>query len=332
MAIQVQPRVQAPQRQQQPERDIFDKIMLGLQAANSVLGIKGQLEQSEMREFERERITQQDRLAEQARQQQLAQRQQLTPMQQATLASQGFGLTTGAEGPQPADAISFQTLSGQQMFARPPDFAAKTEKAALAAAQKIAQEERSNKNKLEKGLRGEYEKASDETIKSLRNFRKLKSVVRSAKNTGADDVAIVFNFMKTLDPGSVVRENEFATAEQTAGLPQQVVNTYNRLLEGNRLTPAQREQFLQSAARMMEPQIQSQMDINERFSILAERAGADVEDVISPQFDNAMDEINEILQGQTGQGMTNQPVTPPTIADLIEQERLRRAGQTAGGR
>ena len=40
-------------------------------------------------------------------------------------------------------------------------------------------------------------------------------VVTSAEDpSAAGDLALIFNFMKTLDPGSVVRESEFSTAAQ----------------------------------------------------------------------------------------------------------------------
>jgi len=38
-----------------------------------------------------------------------------------------------------------------------------------------------------------------------------------------------------LDPGSVVRESEFATAQNAAGVPDQVRNMYNKVLSGTRL-------------------------------------------------------------------------------------------------
>lgn len=50
-----------------------------------------------------------------------------------------------------------------------------------------------------------------------------------------------------LDPGSVVREGEFATAQNAAGIPDIVRNMYNRALEGTRLNPTQRDMFIGQA-------------------------------------------------------------------------------------
>ena len=38
------------------------------------------------------------------------------------------------------------------------------------------------------------------------------------QNSGAGDIATVYQFMKALDPTSVVRETEFSTAANSAGL------------------------------------------------------------------------------------------------------------------
>ena len=66
--------------------------------------------------------------------------------------------------------------------------------------------------------------------------------------TAQNDIAAVFSYMKMLDPGSVVREGEFANAQNAAGIPDQVRNLYNRAVSGNRLNPEQRNAMLLSAA------------------------------------------------------------------------------------
>ena len=40
----------------------------------------------------------------------------------------------------------------------------------------------------------------------------------------ASDMSLVFGFMKMLDPSSVVRETEYATAKNATGVPDQVRN------------------------------------------------------------------------------------------------------------
>ena len=77
------------------------------------------------------------------------------------------------------------------------------------------------------------------------SFNRIKKV--GGKGTAASDMSLIFNFMKMLDPGSTVREGEFASAEAATGVPGRVVNLYNRALEGTRLGPAQRKDFIDQA-------------------------------------------------------------------------------------
>ena len=61
---------------------------------------------------------------------------------------------------------------------------------------------------------------------------------------------MIFNFMKMLDPGSVVRESEFATAANAAGVPDRIRNTYNRVLSGERLAKNQRADFINQSGNI----------------------------------------------------------------------------------
>ena len=51
----------------------------------------------------------------------------------------------------------------------------------------------------------------------------------------ASDLATIFAFMKMLDPTSVVREGEFANAQNSGSAEQQLWNNYNQILKGYRL-------------------------------------------------------------------------------------------------
>lgn len=57
------------------------------------------------------------------------------------------------------------------------------------------------------------------------------------------DVSAIFQFMKTLDPQSVVRESEFETAAKSAWVFQYIGNSYNRLTKWEKLTDTQRKAF-----------------------------------------------------------------------------------------
>jgi len=50
--------------------------------------------------------------------------------------------------------------------------------------------------------------------------------------------------MKIFDPGSTVREGEAATVQNSGGVPETIRGLYNRVVTGERLTPAQRAEIV----------------------------------------------------------------------------------------
>lgn len=132
--------------------------------------------------------------------------------------------------------------------------------------------------KIEKELRGEVAKESGEykTVKSA-----FKKVQEAAKNPSpANDVALLYGYMKLLDPGSVVRESEYATAQNAAGVPEQVRNIFNKALTGQKLTPEQRKDFVQSAKGQYRTQVQSYKEITDQFKGLAGKYQVNPENVV----------------------------------------------------
>lgn len=100
-------------------------------------------------------------------------------------------------------------------------------------------------------LRKEFLTASNEFVKQRDSFVRIQKSASDPSPAG--DLALIFNFMKLLDPGSVVRETEFATASNAAGVPERTRNFYNRLLSGERLGPDdgfQRQDFVDRAVKL----------------------------------------------------------------------------------
>jgi len=98
----------------------------------------------------------------------------------------------------------------------------------------------------------------------------------AANNPGpAGDLSLVFSFMKMLDPGSVVREGEFANARNAAGVPDRVLNLYNNLREGEILNPKQRGQFLAQANELAEGARRRITNIARNQQEIARQSGLD---------------------------------------------------------
>lgn len=79
-------------------------------------------------------------------------------------------------------------------------------------------------------------------------FKNLAAIAQ--RKDAASDIAFVYSYMKMLDPTSVVREGEFATAEKSGGVPDRIRNLYNKTLNGEFLTPEQRADMLNTAGRL----------------------------------------------------------------------------------
>jgi len=73
-------------------------------------------------------------------------------------------------------------------------------------------------------------------------FNNIKASADTGNGPG--DIALITSFMKMLDPGSVVRETEFATARDTAGLYTQLENRLQKAQDGQLLNPTQRKEYV----------------------------------------------------------------------------------------
>ena len=128
-------------------------------------------------------------------------------------------------------------------------------------------------------LRKSFDSASKDFVKIRDAFGRI---VASAKDpSAAGDLALIFNYMKVLDPGSVVRESEFATAQNAAGVPDRIRNIWNRVLRGERLGTDQRADFVSRAEALFDSQLRFQEANVERFSGLAIAFDLDPENVVS---------------------------------------------------
>lgn len=124
----------------------------------------------------------------------------------------------------------------------------------------------------EEKLRNNYEAEIKPYIAAREGYQKVIQAANTA--TPAGDIAMVFGYMKTLDPTSTVREGEQAQVNNSGTIPQTVVNMYNKLITGDgRLTQEQRSQFSDSARRQFEVYQRTADALNERYGGLAQSYG-----------------------------------------------------------
>lgn len=93
--------------------------------------------------------------------------------------------------------------------------------------------------------------------------------------TAAGDLSLIFNFMKMLDPGSVVRESEFSAAASAGSYGERIKALVGSIETGTLLSAAQRADFVARATGLYKS-AQGQYDkVANQYRDFAEQAGLD---------------------------------------------------------
>jgi hypothetical protein len=171
-------------------------------------------------------------------------------------------------------------------------------------------------------------------IPSVRQFAEQAAafgrIEASATNpSAAGDLALIFNYMKVLDPGSTVREGEFANAQNAAGIPERIRAAYNRAKEGTRLTDSQRSDFLSRAKGLYENAEKSYMRTYDQYKNIATRRNLPLEDTLIDYRYKASTQFPNFFNSQAEAEAANLPVGSvfeipnPDDPDEILQVRVK---------
>ena len=131
----------------------------------------------------------------------------------------------------------------------------------------------------ENALRDDFEKQVKDQRISLGTYPQIEAAL-TGPATAASDMRAIFRYMKMLDPTSVVREGEYATARNATGVPSQIANLYNKVLTGVVLTPAQRVDFLKQAKSERDTALNYFNERANEFKARARTYGLDPENVV----------------------------------------------------
>ncbi len=128
-------------------------------------------------------------------------------------------------------------------------------------------------------------------------YNNIKSSAE-AKN-GPGDIALITGFMKMLDPGSVVRETEFATARDTAGLYERLLNTSQKLQSGQlfALDSKQRQEYVNLAKQYLDSAQKKAGEDKKALGVVVKNYRLNPENVFGP----------EDVGGGAGRGSVNPP-------------------------
>ena len=156
-------------------------------------------------------------------------------------------------------------------------------------------------NKDEMPLRKEF---NGEMARHTQIAPALAKIRESAKmGTGQGDMGIIYGFMRMQDPGSTVREGEYATAQNSAGIPEQVRQFYNKALDGQKLAPEVRQKFVSAAETLAAAEREQARQAITRYAGLAVRYGIPADAIVYDPYDAVLGPY------QTGGNRTRRPMS-----------------------
>lgn len=125
-------------------------------------------------------------------------------------------------------------------------------------------------------------------LSRIKNFSDVTEaytrIIKSAKDpSAAGDLALIFNYMKVLDPASVVRESEFAAAAKAGGLGPRIQAAVEQIERGTRLAPEQRADFVNRATQLYQGAEEQARPIYQTYEEIAIARGFDPKKAL-PEF------------------------------------------------
>ena len=184
---------------------------------------------------------------------------------------------------------------------------AETEKAERTA----VAENKKQITQLEDDYRKEYNtkkivkdsKEIDSAISRMDNVWNKYQSNPNPNSKNALDQALVITFNKMLDPGSVVRESEFARTPQGQSLISRIQGASEKLAEGGvGLTDAERDEIIVVAKQLQEGQMMQLEKEKQFYRELAEQRGLNIENIL-------------------GKNKTKAPVIPKGIKSITDSKK-----------
>ena len=127
---------------------------------------------------------------------------------------------------------------------------------------------------------GELRDEFNALTKDFRAVQDAHTKITTTAPTGAGDMSLLYNYVKLLDPTSVVRESEFAAAAASGSFGERVQTAVNKVMTGQRLSADLRKDFITEANNLYKAQKTGADRIKDQYTNMAKRAKLNPEDVI----------------------------------------------------
>lgn len=128
-------------------------------------------------------------------------------------------------------------------------------------------------------LRDEFNKQTEQVRTVASMYR--NGVKGAASASGAGDMNLIYSFMKALDPGSSVKEGEYAQGENLTGAYGKFWQSYNKAKDGEKLLPEVRADILGQLKNIYTSHLPSYAATKQRYSDIATRQRVKPEDVVT---------------------------------------------------
>jgi len=158
--------------------------------------------------------------------------------------------------------------------------------------------------------------------------------IRSSEDTPSGNLALLYNFNKMLDPGSVVRPSEFEAAAKAGKLTDRLgpAGLIRRIVEGQTITKAQRAGFFKTAHEIYLKQMGVQKSLDQQFSNLAASQG--ISEQIPFSFSQeGLSTIPQWVVEELSKERTKKPTSKPSKERSKLGKRKSKSGEIvrAGG-
>lgn len=129
---------------------------------------------------------------------------------------------------------------------------------------------------LEQSLRKEYTARPD--VRRADEVRAGAATVLSAfkqaqAGNPAADIALIFGYMKVLDPGSTVREGEYTTVRRTGGIPSEVWGLWQQVQGKAPLRPEVRQAILDQTIAKSQGELGQLARVNNEYTSISDHWG-----------------------------------------------------------
>ena len=122
---------------------------------------------------------------------------------------------------------------------------------------------------------------------------------------------LIFAYMKTQDPTSVVRESEFEIAQSLGSFPQRIQASVSKVIDGQRLTPPQRQDLIDTSKEIHMANVDAQRNLRSQYVGIAD----------SYNFDSDRSLIDFI-----DEGLLDDIAGPNPVADMSDEDLKKALG------